>query len=69
MDLDEPTYATLKNLWDKIVIDGIVILDEYGYHNWDESNGVDRFLKTIKGEYKLENKNICNKTIIIKKIY
>ena len=40
-------YNQIKNLWDLIVINGLVILDKYGFHKWDESNGVDRFLKTI----------------------
>jgi len=68
MDVDKPTYIVLKNLWDLIVIDGLVILDEYGFHKWDESNGVDRFLKTIKGKYKLTNTNVLTPTLIIKKI-
>jgi len=45
LDLDEPTYYTLSNFWDNIVDGGIVILDEYAYHNWSEANGVDRFVK------------------------
>lgn len=68
MDVDKPTYIVLKNLWNLIVIDGIVILDEYGFHKWDESNGVDRFLKTIKGKYELKNTNVLTPTLIIKKI-
>jgi hypothetical protein len=47
MDVDKPTFTVLTNLWDLIVKDGIVILDEYGFHKWDESNGVDRFLRTM----------------------
>jgi hypothetical protein len=68
MDLDKPTFIVLTNLWDMIVIDGIVVLDEYGFHNWDESNGVDRFLKTIKGKYKLENTGVTGPTMVIRKI-
>jgi hypothetical protein len=68
MDLDKPTFIVLENLWDMVVIDGIIILDEYGFHNWDESNGVDRFLKTIKGKYKLENTGVTGPTLVIKKI-
>ena len=45
LDIDEPTYQTLVNFWDRISIGGIIIFDEYGYHVWSESNGVDRFLK------------------------
>lgn len=68
MDVDKPTFEVLKNLWEVVVLDGIVVLDEYGFHNWDESNGVDRFLKTIKGKYRLENTGVIGPTLIIKKI-
>ena len=68
MDLDEPTYIALKTLWEKIVIGGIIVLDEYGFHKWTESNGVDRFLKTVQNKYVLHNTNILTPTMIIKKI-
>jgi len=68
MDVDKPTYLTLKNLWDKVTINGLVVLDEYGCHKWDESVGVDRFLESIKGKYSLENTNIQSPTLIIKKL-
>jgi hypothetical protein len=45
LDLDEPTYQCLCNLWDRVVPGGIVVFDEYGYHIWSESNAVDRFVK------------------------
>jgi hypothetical protein len=32
-------------MWDRIVDGGVVVFDEYAYHNWSESNGVDRFIK------------------------
>lgn len=67
LDLGEPTYNVLVNLWDLVVKDGIVVLDEYGYHKWDESNGVDRFLKTIEGQYTLTNTNIQSPTLVITK--
>jgi len=51
LDLGEPTYEILKTLWSKVVKNGIVVFDEYGYHKWDESNGVDKFLKEIEGQY------------------
>jgi hypothetical protein len=68
MDVDKPTFIVLINLWDLIVKDGIVVLDEYGFHKWDESNGVDRFLRTIDGQYTLKNTNVNSPTLIIKKI-
>ena len=67
LDLDEPTYNVLVNLWDLVVKDGIIVLDEYGFHKWDESNGVDRFLKTIEGQYTLRNTNIQGPTLVITK--
>jgi hypothetical protein len=68
LDLGEPTFHVLKNLWDKVVINGIILLDEYGFHKWDESNGVDNFLKTVEGKYILKNTFISAPTLIIKKI-
>ncbi len=50
LDLEKPTYDTMRNLWNRISKGGIIVLDEYGYHQWSESLGVDRFLK----EYDLE---------------
>jgi hypothetical protein len=44
LDLCEPTYDALKNLWDRVVDGGIVVFDEHGYHAWSESDGVDRFV-------------------------
>lgn len=70
MDLDKPTYDTLVNLWDIVVVNGIVILDEYGYHSWDESNGVDRFLKSLvlDKDYKLIKTGVHSPTLVIKKL-
>ena len=67
MDLDKPTYDVLINLWKLVVKDGIVVLDEYGFHKWDESNGVDRFLKTVEGQYSLTNTKIQGPTLVITK--
>jgi hypothetical protein len=44
LDLDEPTYEALTALWDRVLPGGMIVFDEYGYHNWSESNAVDRFL-------------------------
>jgi len=52
LDLGEPTYKILKTLRDKVVKHGIIVFDEYAYHKWDESDGVDRFLKEIEGQYR-----------------
>jgi hypothetical protein len=70
MDLDvgEPTYHILKNLWSRVVPNGIVVFDEYGYHKWDESDGVDTFLKEIPGQFKVVNTNIISPTMYIVKL-
>jgi len=67
LDLGEPTYQILKILWNKVVKGGIVVFDEYGYHKWDEANGVDKFLKEIDGQYELFNTKVYNPTVYIKK--
>jgi hypothetical protein len=45
LDLEAPTYDVLCQFWDRISLNGIVVFDEYAYHNWSESKGVDRFFK------------------------
>jgi hypothetical protein len=44
MDIEKPTYAALKNLWNNIVPGGVIVFDEYAYHSWSESNAVDKFV-------------------------
>ena len=58
LDLDEPTYESLVNLWDRVVPGGYIIFDEYDYHVFDESNAVDRFLKDKNIKYKVLSTNI-----------
>lgn len=43
LDVDEPTYACLNALWDRLVPGGMFIFDEYGINEWTESDAVDRF--------------------------
>lgn len=45
LDLDEPTYDALTHMWENVVDGEIIVFDEYAYHNWSESNAVDRFVK------------------------
>ncbi len=70
MDLDvgEPTYEILVKLWNNVSINGIIVFDEYAYHQWDESVGVDKFLKTIHGKYEQFPTGIYSPTFYIKKI-
>lgn len=58
LDLGEPTYNIMKALWSKVVKGGIVVFDEYAYHKWDESDGVDKFLKEIPGQYEFVDTKI-----------
>ena len=69
LDLGEPTYKILKELWDRVVIGGIIVFDEYAYHKWDESQGVDMFLKEIDNDkYILYNTKISAPTMYLKKV-
>ena len=45
LDIDVPTYEALTTFWDKVSVGGLVVFDEYGYHQWSEAEGVDRFFK------------------------
>lgn len=45
LDLETPTYNSLNNLFDRVSNGGVVVFDEYGYHQWSESLAVDRFVK------------------------
>jgi hypothetical protein len=57
LDLNEPVYESLKNLWDRILPGGYIIFDEYEYHKFDESTGVDRFIKNFKLDYEVVSTN------------
>jgi hypothetical protein len=67
VDLSEPTYHALISLWDRIVPGGYILFDEYEYHKFDESNGVDRFLKEKKIEYSIESTNFLGPTAFMMK--
>ena len=45
LDLAKPTYDVLCAMWDRVSKGGIVIFDEYAYHKWSESQGVDQFFE------------------------
>jgi hypothetical protein len=69
LDLGEPTYKVIKNLWNSISEGGIIVFDEYGYHCWDETKGVDKFLKEIpKESYKLIHTKIACPTLYLIKL-
>lgn len=68
IDVGEPTYQILSTLWKKVVKNGLIVFDEYAYHKWDESDGVDKFLKEIKGEYEFIDTKIYSPTAYIRKL-
>lgn len=68
LDLNEPVYESLKNLWDRILPGGYIIFDEYEYHKFDESSGVDRFLKEFNIDYEVKSTNwMAPSAFLIKK--
>ena len=50
LDLERPTYDTLESFWGRVSLGGLVVFDEYAYHQWSEALGADRFFgpKKIK---------------------
>ena len=45
LDVEKPTAAALKLLYDRVVCGGIIVFDEYGVDQWGEANAVDAFLE------------------------
>jgi len=45
VDIAKPTRCALEAFWDRMSRGGIIVFDEYAYHKWSESNGVDIFFK------------------------
>jgi|TARA_R100000808_G_C2154909_1_gene166401 hypothetical protein len=66
LDVEEPTYETLRALWDRVVKGGIVVFDEYAFHKWSESAGADRFFADKDVELKTLN-YICPSAYVVKK--
>ena len=55
LDLAQPTYDVLCETWDRVSKGGIVVFDEYGYQQWSESQGVDKFFEDKDVEIKSLN--------------
>ncbi|NEO15812.1 MULTISPECIES: TylF/MycF/NovP-related O-methyltransferase [unclassified Moorena] len=45
LDLQYPTYQALNAFWDRVSVGGMVVFDEYGYHQWSEAQGADQFFE------------------------
>jgi hypothetical protein len=68
VDLERPTYHTLVNMWDRLLPGGVILFDEYEYHKFSESIGVERFLKERNMEYILQSTDwIAPTAFMIKK--
>lgn len=52
MDLAGATYDALAVFWPYVSKGGLVVFDEYAYHEWSESQGVDRFFKDLDVQIK-----------------
>jgi hypothetical protein len=57
VDIERPTYNALKYLWDRILPGGIIVFDEYEYHKFSESYGVEKFLKERQLKFNLKSTN------------
>jgi hypothetical protein len=66
LDVDIPTYEALNAMWERVVKGGIVVFDEYAFHKWSESAGVDRFFADKDVEIKTLN-YICPTAYVVKK--
>jgi hypothetical protein len=70
VDLDRPTYVALKNLWERLLPGGVILFDEYEYHKFSESNGVEKFLREFNIEYNLKSTNwVAPTAYMIKKTF
>ncbi|MEL7037843.1 MAG: TylF/MycF/NovP-related O-methyltransferase [Cyanobacteria bacterium J06592_8] len=45
LDLQYPTYHALNAFWDRVSMGGMVVFDEYAYHQWSEAQGADQFFE------------------------
>jgi hypothetical protein len=67
VDLERPTYHALMGLWDRLLPGGCILFDEYEYHSFSESNGVDRFLSDKKIKYDLKSTDWIAPTCYLRK--
>lgn len=65
VDIERPTYNALKYLWDRVLPGGMIIFDEYEYHKFSESCGVEKFLKERNIKYNIQMTNWMAPTAFI----
>lgn len=70
VDLERPTYHSLKHLWDRLLPGGIIVFDEFEYHKFSESNGVEKFLREFNLPFSVESTQwIAPTAFLIKKSF
>ena len=57
VDIERPTYFALKYLWDRVLPGGVIVFDEFEYHKFSESCGVEKFLKEKNIKFNLKSTN------------
>ena len=65
VDLKEPTYNTLINLWDNVMSGGLIVFDEYNYHCWNESQALDEFVKVKNLKLKIIDTGVMSPSAYI----
>ena len=45
VDVVNPTLISLENLWERVVKNGIIVIDDYNSVKWGPFNVIDNFLK------------------------
>ena len=66
LGLAQPTYDVLEAAWDRVSKGGIVVFDEYAFHHWSESQGVDKFFKDKNVQ--VENLNYIAPSAFVRKV-
>jgi len=67
VDIDRPTYFAMKYLWDRILPGGVIIFDEFEYHKYSESTGLEKFLKEYNIDFTLKSTNWIGPTAFMYK--
>ncbi len=65
LDLAEPTQKALEAFYSRVSRGGLVVFDEYAYHQWSESLGVDKFFENKDVQIRILDFN-CPTAYIIK---
>tara|TARA_R100000664_G_scaffold27440_1_gene38095 strand:- start:3818 stop:4555 length:738 start_codon:yes stop_codon:yes gene_type:complete len=67
VDIARPTYVSMKYLWDRLLPGGVILFDEYEYHVFSESAGVDKFLQETGVQYNLVSTDWIGPTAYMRK--